>query len=542
MLKGSIGVPAGLPASTSQLQHRACPPPFPCTCPVLPSLQGLTQPPCFLSSRVHSSRRYTASASAWSKSQQQLPDGGLHPMQHPPLLPSVLRRKQKSIGRRILGKAASADGSFAQQPSDENNLQENSTSKQQAAAEKGMPHRWKVVIMMAVAFVLCNMDKVNMSVAVIPMAHELGWSALDRGLVSSSFFWGYTATQMPGGYIATQIGGTKVLGAGVALWSFGTLIAPPAAQMGILWLCASRALVGLGEGVAPSAATTILARLMPSTERARAVSLVWGGLDVGSAVGLLLSGPLIRCFGWPSVFYLFACLGLIWCCFWPVVKKDGDTQLNASPVEPQAPNSSGQVAAASSTGSSTGSIDTKNGNGNGNGNGGSKSVPWGAMFRSSPVWAVTCAHFCFNWGYYTLLAWLPSYFELALGLNVEKSSILTLIPYVAMIAMMPLVGPIADSMVERGMPLTRVRKICQGIAFLGPAACMVGCALLTPYAIQSTAAAAATQTAGAGVLSIANPTIIVLVLLMSAAFALSAWSRAGLYCNHQDLSPQYAGA
>jgi len=65
-----------------------------------------------------------------------------------------------------------------------------------------------------------------------------------------------------------------VLAAGVALWSFGTLIAPPAAQMGILWLCASRALVGLGEGVAPSAATTVLARLMPSNERARAVSLV----------------------------------------------------------------------------------------------------------------------------------------------------------------------------------------------------------------------------------------------------------------------------
>ncbi|GFH26404.1 MFS domain-containing protein [Haematococcus lacustris] len=28
---------------------------------------------------------------------------------------------------------------------------------------------------------------------------------------------------------------------------------------------------------------------------------------------------------------------------------------------------------------------------------------------------------------------------------------------------------------------------------------------------------------------------------MSLAFAFSAWSRAGLYCNHQDLSPKYAG-
>jgi len=224
-----------------------------------------------------------------------------------------------------------------------------------------------------------------------------------------------------------------------------TLIAPPAAQMGILWLCASRALVGLGEGVAPSAATTVLARLMPSTERARAVSMVWGGLDVGSAVGLLLSGPLIRCFGWPSVFYLFAIMGLIWCCFWPAVKKDEDTQLNAAPAEYTSSGSSADPLSSSSSGATARSSPSSSNSSNSTSTSsstsdGDKKVPWGAMFRSPAVWAVTCAHFCFNWGYYTLLAWLPSYFELALGLNVEKSSILTLIPYAAMIAMMPLVS------------------------------------------------------------------------------------------------------
>ena len=46
--------------------------------------------------------------------------------------------------------------------------------------------------------------QVNMSVAVIPMAEELGWSASDRGLVSSAFFWGYSVTQILGGYVATK--------------------------------------------------------------------------------------------------------------------------------------------------------------------------------------------------------------------------------------------------------------------------------------------------------------------------------------------------
>jgi hypothetical protein len=40
-----------------------------------------------------------------------------------------------------------------------------------------------------------------------------------------------------------RIGGAKVLMAGVALWSFGTLIAPPAAHLGIWALCATRVLV-----------------------------------------------------------------------------------------------------------------------------------------------------------------------------------------------------------------------------------------------------------------------------------------------------------
>jgi MFS family permease len=61
-----------------------------------------------------------------------------------------------------------------------------------------------------------------MSVAVIPMAKELGWSATERGLVSSSFFWGYSLTQVPAGYISTKIGGAK---------------ARPAAPRALLRLC-----------------------------------------------------------------------------------------------------------------------------------------------------------------------------------------------------------------------------------------------------------------------------------------------------------------
>lgn len=367
------------------------------------------------------------------------------------------------------------------------------TKKEEHVSEPqgGIPHRWQIVFMMALSFVLCNMDKVNMSVAVIPMAKELGWSATERGLVSSSFFWGYSLTQIPAGWVSTSIGGSKVLMAGVALWSLGTLIAPPAAHMSLVALCATRVFVGLGEGLAPSSATNVLARVIPEGERARAVTAVFGGLDVGSALGLTLCGPLIYWFGWQSVFYLFAILGLLWCLAWPLVKPDTREPGEVKPAKkaPKAPTN----------------------------------VPWGKFLRSAPVWAVIVAHFCYNWGYYTLLAWLPSYFEMALGLNVEKSSLLTLIPYIAMTLMTPFVGPVADGLAAKGWSVTLVRKLSQGIAFGGPALCMFAMSVLTP------------MTPGTG-----NTTL--LVAIMSLAFALGAWARAGLYCNHQDLSPKYAAA
>ncbi|KAL4857945.1 putative anion transporter 6 [Chlorella vulgaris] len=380
-------------------------------------------------------------------------------------------------------------------------------------APGGIPHRWKVVSMMAASFVLCNMDKVNMSVAVIPMARELGWSAMERGLVSSSFFWGYSLTQIPAGWVSTNIGGARVLFAGVALWSLGTLIAPPAAKLGLVALCATRLFVGLGEGLAPSSATNVMARIVPEGERARAVTTVFGGLDVGSAVGLLLCGPLIHWFGWQSVFYLFALLGLVWCAAWPLFKPE-EQDANALPRKFRKAVAAADQAAADAAADAEDAAAAEAAK--------KLPVPWGTFLRSPAVWAVIVAHFCFNWGYYTLLAWLPSY--LALGLNVEKSSLLTLIPYVSMTLMTPLVGPIADGLVSKhGWEVTSVRKLCQGISFAGPALCMIALAFLTPI------------TPGAG------PTGLI-VAIMSLAFALGAWSRAGLYCNHQDLSPKYAAA
>ena len=65
-----------------------------------------------------------------------------------------------------------------------------------------------------------------MSVAIIPMAQNFGWSPSISGLVQSSFFWGYMASQVPGGYLASSMGGRRVLPTGVGIWSLATVALP----------------------------------------------------------------------------------------------------------------------------------------------------------------------------------------------------------------------------------------------------------------------------------------------------------------------------
>ena len=54
---------------------------------------------------------------------------------------------------------------------------------------KGWKRRWTIIGLCFVAFMLCNMDRVNMSIAIMPMAKQYGWDSAKVGIVQSSFFW-----------------------------------------------------------------------------------------------------------------------------------------------------------------------------------------------------------------------------------------------------------------------------------------------------------------------------------------------------------------
>ncbi|KAF5199710.1 Ascorbate transporter protein [Thalictrum thalictroides] len=354
------------------------------------------------------------------------------------------------------------------------------------------PKRWVIVLLCFFAFLLCNMDRVNMSIAILPMSAEYNWNPATVGLIQSSFFWGYLLTQIVGGIWADKVGGKLVLGFGVIWWSLATVLTPIAAKAGLPFLLAMRAFMGIGEGVAMPAMNNMLSKWIPVSERSRSLALVYSGMYLGSVTGLAFSPILIHKFGWPSVFYSFGSLGSIWFALW--MRK-----AQSSPQEdPELSQEEKKLILGGSVSKSPVSV-----------------IPWKLILSKAPVWALIISHFCHNWGTFILLTWMPTYYNQVLKFNLAESGLFCVLPWLTMAVFANIGGWIADTLVTRGLSITTVRKIMQSIGFLGPAF------FLTQLSNVRTPALA--------------------VLCMSCSQGLDAFSQSGLYSNHQDIGPRYAG-
>ncbi|WJX92647.1 Ascorbate transporter, chloroplastic, variant 2 [Trifolium repens] len=354
------------------------------------------------------------------------------------------------------------------------------------------PKRWVIVLLCFTAFLLCNMDRVNMSIAILPMSQEFNWNSATVGLIQSSFFWGYLLTQIVGGIWADKVGGKLVLGFGVIWWSIATVLTPVAAKLGLPYLLVMRAFMGIGEGVAMPAMNNILSKWIPVSERSRSLALVYSGMYLGSVTGLAFSPFLIHKFGWPSVFYSFGSLGSIWFALW--LKKAYSTPKE----DPDLGEEEKRLILGGSVSKEPVTV-----------------IPWKLILSKAPVWALIVSHFCHNWGTFILLTWMPTYYNQVLKFNLTESGLLCVLPWLTMAIFANIGGWIADTLVSKGLSITTVRKIMQSIGFLGPAF------FLTQLSHVRTPAMA--------------------VLCMACSQGCDAFSQSGLYSNHQDIGPRYAG-
>lgn len=368
---------------------------------------------------------------------------------------------------------------------------------QSAAPRRGgtpgaWPRRYTVIGLFFLSTVICYIDRVNVSVAIIPMAREMGYSPATQGVVLSAFFWGYIVSQLAGGWMADRFGGKAVLGFGVACWSLATFITPLCAALSFPLLLGARVLLGVGEGVNFPAIHSLAARWAPARERARALTLSYSGIFVGTIAALLYSPPLLLRYGWPAVFYVSGALGVLWLTAWAA--KGGNGPEDARGIDAAELN---LILADRPTLARP------------------QSIPWDAIARERAVWAIVLAHVCNNWGFYILLLWLPTYLHQALHVPVERVGEYSLVPWVANFVVGNLAGWLSDWMVARGVSMTAVRKIVQGAGFVLGAIPL----LFLP--------------------GVTNPGSAVALVTVSACCG--AMSLAAFGVNHLDVGPRYAG-
>jgi ACS family sodium-dependent inorganic phosphate cotransporter len=289
------------------------------------------------------------------------------------------------------------------------------------------------------------MDRVIISIAIIPMAADYSWSPEEQGRVLSSFFVGYLLTQIAGGWLAERFGGKVVLGVGVLFWSLFTLLAPVAAAGGLTALLVTRVLMGVGEGVTFPSIYALFGRWIPIDERSRSIGILFSMIPLGSVCALLATPWIVTHYNWQLAFYLFGALGFVWWVFWQRFAAPGpEEHSRVSPEELSLIR--GQDAKEDSE---------------------MRPPQMPVLLRTPAVWAIIVAHFCTNWGSYVLLAWMPTYINKGLGVDFASVGVFTMIPALFSFLALNGGGWMADTMIRRGMDVTRVRKLMQSVGFGG---------------------------------------------------------------------------
>ena len=362
-----------------------------------------------------------------------------------------------------------------------------------------IPERFKLVFMSFLAIFICYIDRVNISVAIIPMQQQFGWSEAQVGIVFSSFYFGYMFTMILGGYLADKYGGKYVLGFGVLAWSLFTFLTPIFAYQGFFAIFLIRVLLGLGEGVAFPSIHSLYARWIPFTERTRVIAITNSGISVGTVFGFALTTIIITMYSWELVFYLFGLLGIIWSFFWfkgfssmpSENKKISDYEL--SKILNEAPSSEN-----------------------------AKKVPFKNLISNLPFLAITVATFCNNWVLFTFISYMPKYVNSdisigGLGISLESDTFLILIILPAVIGVISLLigGFIVDTLIKQGLKVIVARKLFNSIGFFGAGVLIY----LIPY-----------QTS----------VEITLILLCLINFCIGI-AAGGFAVNHADIGPNYTG-
>ena len=282
-------------------------------------------------------------------------------------------------------------------------------------------HRWQIAILLGMGVLVNYIDRVNISVSFDALHSDFGLTAVGFGYLLGAFNWTYAVLQLPVGVLLDRFGVKPIGRIGAFLWSlasFGAAIAP---SLGVLF--AMRLLLGLGEAPTFPANAKAIHQWFPRTERGLPTAIFDAAAKFGPAIGVPLVGILLIHFGWRLSFAASGALSLLYFGAFFLFYEDNPSATHLDSHEAATPDG----------------------------------APLTYLLRQRKIIGLVTGFFGYNYCFYLLLFWLPTYFS-TLHLDQIHSVFYSAVPWLfATLTDLLVGGLLVDHLIRRGYDQTRVR-------------------------------------------------------------------------------------
>ena len=314
----------------------------------------------------------------------------------------------------------------------------------------GGRRRRRVAMLLAVGVLVNYFDRVNLSVSHGALYTAFGISDIAFGYLSGAYNWTYALCQLPIGVLLDRFGVKRIGRVSILLWSaasFGAALAP---NLGGLF--GARLLLGVGEAPTFPANAKAIGAWFPVAERSFATSLFDAAAKFASAIGVPLLGLLLIQVGWRWSFAMTGVVSVLYfACFRAIYRERGEDEHLTDEERAYIQSDSLEVAGPTAKTSLV------------------------YLLRQRKVLGLAIGMGAYNYVFYLLLTWLPTYLSTSLGIDLMHSFLYTGVPWLVATATDLLSGWGSDALIQRGWDASRVRKtvlVCGmmfGLGLLGAA-------------------------------------------------------------------------
>jgi len=289
--------------------------------------------------------------------------------------------------------------------------------------------RWRIAILLGVGVLVNFFDRVNISVCYLPLHAEWGITAVTFGYLASAYNWSYGALQIPVGVMLDRWGVRRIGRVATFLWSMASFAS--GAALGVPSFLAARLLLGVGEAPTFPANAKAVGYWFPEHERSFATSLNDAAAKFASAIGVPILGVFVLRLGWRWSFFFTGFVSLLYfLLFWRVYRNPsedprlGEAERALMTAGRAQPESAPALHA--------------------------HGAPLLYLVRQPEVLGATVGFAAYNYVFYLVLTWLPSYLSMSLHLDLLHSALDTSIPWlVATVTDLAIGGWLVDFLVRR---------------------------------------------------------------------------------------------